>query len=91
MFLNFANFYKKFIRKFSKIAISLILMLQITINNNPTTLTRESKMKHDVPDSVYSSNGSANGYATNDGFGQSIKNLSNLTQSKKLNLTKSKK
>lgn len=36
MFLGFANFYQLFIKKFSKIAISLIFILEMTNNRQKT-------------------------------------------------------
>ena len=86
VFLNFANFYRRFIKNFSKIAVLLTLMLRTT--NKPTG----NKLQ-----STYTKNQNALGIAGRADMGKmgrNIKNLStiaNLAKSKKSKLTKPKK
>ncbi len=86
VFLGFANFYKRFIRNFSKIAASLTLILWITGNND---LDAQANGHKENQNTIAGASGTDDG-----GVGESIKNLSivaNLAKSKKSILTKSKK
>ncbi len=86
MFLGFTNFYKRFIKNFSRIAASLILILQTTGKND---LGAQANGYEENQDAI-ASTGSASG----SGVDGSIKNLSiiaNLAKSKKSKSTKSKK
>ncbi len=83
MFLSFANFYRRFIRNFSRIAAPLISILWTTGNDG---LGAEA--------SQHEENQDATGVAGGGRVGKSIKNLSTaakLTKSKKPKLTKPKK
>ncbi len=76
MFLGFANFYKSFIKNFSKITVLLTSILQTTNNDNLSTQSDQNKKNQDISDS-----GVGNGRIE-----RSIKNLSTIA-----NLAKSKK
>ncbi len=87
MFLGFANFYRRFIRKFSRIVAPLTSMLRTIDNNDLNTQTNQNEKNQDLPD------GNA-GDASDGRVGGSIKNLSTvakLAKSKKSKLTKLKK
>ncbi len=86
MFVDFANFYRRFIRNFSTIVVSLTSILQKTGNNDLGVQTSRHKENQDaIADAGSASNGK---------ISRSIKNLSTvakLAKSKKLKLTKPKK
>lgn len=52
IFLNFVNFYIKFIRNFSRIVVQLILILQTTGNSNQSTQTYRNKKNQDTKSRV---------------------------------------
>ncbi len=86
VFLGFANFYKRFIRNFSRIAAPLTLMLRTT-NESTGNETQSTQAENQ------DASGAAGG-ATGGGVGRSFENLSTvvkLAESKKPKLTKSKK
>ncbi len=86
MFLNFANFCKKFIRNFSRIVASLTSMLQTIGDNKLSAQASEHKENQDTIANIGSASGGR--------VGGSIKNLSRATKlakSKKSKLTKPKK
>ncbi len=86
MFLGFANFYRKFIKNFSRIIIPLISILQTIGNNDLGAQTNRHKENQDT---IAGASGAGSG-----GVGRNNQNLStiaNLAKSKKSKLTKSKK
>ncbi len=83
VFLRFANFYKRFIQNFSKIAAPLTLMLQITDNEALSTQAIENEKNQDTLSAAGRTNGG--------NISGSIKNLSTAaksTKSKKPNFAK---
>ena len=85
MFLDFANFYKRFIKNFSRIVTSHILILQITSDEALRTQATKDERNEAI------STG-ASGSGTSGGVGRSIKNLSIVTNlAKKSKLTKPKR
>lgn len=78
MFLDFANFYKSFIRIFCRIAVLFTLMLRITSNNNVSISTSKNKTNQNIPSSASNDTGGS-------GIGRGIENLSTIA-----NLTKGK-
>lgn len=86
MFLDFANFYIKFIKNFCRIARLLTLIFQTIGNNKLSHQAYKNKISCDIPSIGNSTSGG--------GVGRTIENLStfaNLSHIKKSNLTKSKK
>ncbi len=80
VFLSFANFYRRFIRNFRKIAAPLTLMFQTTGNNNLGALVNEHEEDQD-----------ATAGTVDAGSGRSIKNLltaAKLAKSQKPNFAK---
>ncbi len=83
VFLDFANFYRRFIQNFSRIAVPLTLILQTIDHKALSTQATENEKNQDVP-----AGGSAGGGVSGS---ESIKNLSiaaKLAKSKKPNFTK---
>ncbi len=86
MFLGFANFYRRFIRNFSKIAVPLTSMLQTTNNKALSTQAIKIKKNQDAPSAASGTDGG--------NISGSIKNLSTAgksAKSKKPKLTKPKR
>ncbi len=86
VFLGFANFYRRFIKSFGKIAAPFTSILQTTGNNDLSTQADQNEKNQDKPDGV--------GGASGERVDRSIKNLSTVAKSakfKKLKLTKLKK
>ncbi len=86
VFLGFANFYKRFIRNLSRIAVLLTSMLRTT---NELTGDETQSIQAENQDAP-----GAAGRATGSGMGGSLENLSTTVKSaksKKPKLTKSKK
>ncbi len=86
VFLGFANFYRRFIRNFSRIAVPLTSMLRTTNESTGDETQSTQAENHDAP-------GAAGG-AGGGGGGGSFENLSTAVKSakfKKPKLTKSKK
>ncbi len=82
VFLGFANFYRRFIKNFGKIAALLTSILQITKKLTNIEPQSTQAKKQDIPNSV----------SGIDSIGGDIENLLSiveLAKSKKLNLTKS--
>ena len=77
MFLSFTNFYKKFIKNFSKIEALLISILQIIGDNDQSTLANASKK-----------NQATAGRIDNDRVDKGIENLSTIIKSKKSDYAK---
>ncbi len=75
VFLGFANFYRRFIRNFSRIAVLLTSMLQTTDNKALSTQAIENKKNQDAPSTA--------GGADSGNVGESIKNLSTAAKSAK--------
>ena len=84
MFLGFANFYRKFIKNFSRIAIPLTPILQTTNDEALSTQATEDKKNKAV------STGLSEGGRVC-GVGGSIENLSIIVNLAKSKLTKPKK
>ena len=88
MFLGFGNLYIRFIKNFSRIAASLILILQTTNDEALSTQAIEDKKN----EAASASAGSIGGGDANSEFGGNIKNLSTVANlAKTLKLTKPKK
>ncbi len=86
LFLGFANFYKRFIRNFSRIAALFISMLRTTNESTGDETQSTQAENQDIPSPV--------GGAGGGGFGRSFEKLSTAiksAKSKKSNLTKPKK
>ncbi len=86
VFLGFANFYKRFIKNFSRIAAPFTSMLQTTNESTGDEIQSTQAENQDAP-------GAAGG-AGGGGVGRSFENLSTTVksaESKKPKLTKSKK
>ncbi len=86
VFLGFANFYRKFIKNFSRIAAPLTSMLQTTGNNNLDIQADQNEKNQDALNNA--------GGTSDAGGGGSIKNLATAAKSvksKKPKLTKTKK
>ncbi len=86
IFLGFANFYRRFIRNFSRIAVPLTSMLQTTDNKALSTQAIENEKNQDAPNAAKGADGG--------NISGSIKNLSTagkLAKSKKPKLTKRKR
>ncbi len=84
VFLSFANFYRKFIKNFSRIATSLTSMLQTTDNNDLGAQASGYKEDQDITANATNADGDGSS-------GRSIKNLSaaaKLAKSKKPNFAK---
>lgn len=87
MFLDFVNFYKRFIKNFSGIIAPLITIVQLTGHNNLSTLANGNKTNHNAPSHT-------GGSINNSDISESIENLSiikNLTKFKKPDLARFKK
>ncbi len=76
VFLDFAKFYRRFIKNFSRIATPLTSKLQITENDDLNIQTDQHKKNHDIADNAGGAD-SADGVRV-DG---SIKNLSTTAKS----------
>ncbi len=90
MFLGFANFYRKFIRNFSRIVVPLTSMLQTTGNDDLHIQAGQNKKNQDASNDA----GNTGGAGGVDRVSRSIKNLSTAAKSaksKKPKLTKPKK
>ncbi len=72
MFLGFANFYKRFIKNFSRIAALLTSILETTGNDDLAAQASEHEKDQDATASAASAGG-----------GRSIKNLSTIAKSAK--------
>lgn len=89
IFFDFANFYKRFIQNFCKIAVSLTSMLQIIGDNDLSTQASKNKANHNALSTI-TSNSAAGGSSIVD---RDIENLSTdkkLAKFKKSNLAKAK-
>ena len=75
VFLGFANFYRRFIRNFNRIAASLTSMLQTTDNETLSTQDTRNKKNRKVPSSITK--------AGRGRVGGSIENLSNSKKAKR--------
>lgn len=87
MFLGFANFYRRFIKNFSKITVLLYSLLRTIDNNKLDTQFNRNQKNHKILSSISDD-------ARGDGISKNIKNLSTIAKSakfKKSNLAKSKK
>ncbi len=73
VFLGFANFYRRFIQNFSRIAALLTLILQTTDDETLSTQAIESKKNQDTPTST----------GGGDGVNRDTKNLSSVVKSAK--------
>ena len=94
MFLSFANFYRKFIRNFSKIIVPLTSILQTTDDKALSTLTTKNERNQDT---LVGTGCTISVGSTGDAdarIDENIKNLSTATKStktKKPKMTKAKK
>lgn len=91
MFLGLANFYRKFLKNFSKIAVPYITILQTPGNNYLSPKASENKKNQNSLNSV---SGAGSSGASSGGVGRDIENLSNivkLAKFKKSDLVKAKK
>lgn len=88
--LDFTNFYRRLIKNFSRIALSLTSIVKTIGNDDLNTQANKKKKNQNIPRSSSSDIGSS----VDSGIGESIENLltgANFDKSKKSDIIKSKK